>query len=516
MPDNTNDYMDEQQIYFEDMQRLGEYLDAAENKIGGLFAEAETTMDADDARQIDVDRMELKEEEDYIKEKLEDGHYIDGYAVVEIHKKYEKYIGQLKKEQENEKDPAKVDKIKDDIEKLKESRNRDLQRICDEAPKYSRSAIRSMMTQQLRANDAGRAGGEIKIYRKEEGQDGLLVTTYGKNRVGEINKMVRKHDERVAELKGRKADEQKRNLGHSTREFLQGDAEHMFKGSVAMSLHAALFLLNKLSQAGNKSAQWALYLYAVNKLTMDDAAAIQKAIDDTSKESIGKGSNRDMEEQKGWNGTIEPMDFNSPDLPPFEDMDKCETYDAEHDVMSVGASYIDTAGTMRQGSIYLGSEENIRQFLGNAGVTDVDAEIAENAEKVEALGIDNLMVDNVQDAYENAAKKTEEDVEEAWEDECEEELEEAAEVAEEEATKTVLPRSEENVSDILGENPDEEIGGKTADAQKTRNNVDTDVRAWMAANNDSRNIVDDAPDKSDGGEPPSIAEELGGDDMSLG
>lgn len=515
MPDNTNNF-----IGFEDMRQFDEYLRArdAEDKISGLYAETEMTQDADEARQLDVNRLDLKEEDDYINENLKDGHYIDGREVVEIHNKYEKHIGSLKNELEKAKkeEPAKADKITDDIEKLKESRNKELQRLCDEAPKYNRSAIKAMMVQQLRNNDAGRVGNEIKIYRKEEGHDGLLVTTYGKNRVGEINKMMRKHDEKVAELKGRKAGEQARNLGHSTKEFLQGDAEHMFKGSVAMSLHAALFLLNKLSQAGNKSAQWALYLYARNKLTMGDMEALQKAVNDTSKENLIRTNNGG---EKIWNGSIEPMDFSSPDLPPFEDMNKCTTYDEEHDVMNVGTSYIDDNGTLRQGNVYLGSEENIRQHLTSMGELDVEAEIAENAAKVETLGLESLMVENVQEAYEEAAK--EKSHEEAWEDECEEELEEAEEateaseedieeVSEEEAAETVLEPGEEDISDLMA---DEEVGNKTEGKakEKTEENIDHDD-VYTVLNSDDGSSFDDVTTAKTGAEVPDVTKELGGDD----
>lgn len=512
MPDKSNE-----QLHFDNMRQIDEYLRDAEKKIGGLYADTEMTQDADEARQLDVDRMELKEEEDYIKENLKDGHYIDGYEVTEIHKKYAKHIGSLEKELENEKDPAKVAEIEKNLNKLKESRNGELQRLCDEAPRYSRSAIRAMMTQQLRNNDAGRVGGEIKIYRKEEGHDGLLVTTYGKNRVGEFNKMLRKHDERVAELKGRKAGEQARNLGHSTKEFLQGDAEHMFKGSVSMGLHAALFLLNKLSQAGNKSAQWALYLYARNKLTMDDMEALQKAVDEVSEESLGKNKEGDVAEQKGWNGTIEPMDFNSPDLPPFADMEKCTTYDEEHDVLNVGTSYIDDNGTLRQGSVYLGSEENIRQHLNSMGELDVEAEIAENAAIVEALGIESLMVENVQEAYEEAEKEAAEKKshEEAWEDECEEELDEAEEateaseedieeVSEEEAAEIVLNPSDKTIwEEVEDESEAEEVSKEEVDPD--------DLYAFMEANNDAKGLVGDTPVQS-GTEASNITKERGGDD----
>lgn len=400
MPDKTNDY-----IHLDDLRQMEEYARAAEAAVDNLQAETEMTQDADEARQLDVDRMDLKEEEDYINKNLQDGHYIDGYEVAAIHKKYEKHIGSLEKELEKlekveEKDPEKAKKIADDINKitndinkLKESRNGELQKLCDEAPKYNRSAIRSMMTQQLRNNDAGRVGGDIKVYHKDKGQENLLVTTYGKNRVGEINKMLRQHDAKAADLAGRRAGEQQRHIGHSARDFLQGDAEHMFKGGVSMGLHAFLFILNKAAQAGNKSAQWALYQYARNKLTMDDAEALQKAVNDVSRKNIAKNKEVDIAEQKGWNGTIEPMDFNSPDLPPFEDMDLCDTYSTDPDVRVMNISYIDDDGTRRQGSVYRGTDDDIRQYLSNMGLPDdvIDAELAENAEKVEALGLGNIL-----------------------------------------------------------------------------------------------------------------------------
>lgn len=400
MPDKTNEndyrYEDEQQeIHLNDLRQLDEYARAAEGKIDELYAETETTMDADDARMLDVDRMDLKEEEDYINKNLQDGCYIDGREVAAIHNKYEKHMGQLQNELKKAKkeDPEKANKIADDIDKLKESRNGELQKLCDETKKYSGATIRKIMKQQLKDNDAGRAGGEVKIYRKEKGHDGLLVTTYGKNRVGELNKWMRKHDEKAAELAGRKAGEQKRQLGHSAKEFMRGDAESMFKGSVSMGLHALLFMLNKASQAGNKSAQWALYLYARNKLTMDDAEALQNALDDVSQKNIAKNKEGDMAEQKTWNGTIEPMDFNRSDLPAFRDMELCDTYTTDPDIRIANMSYIDSDGTRREGYIYRGTDDNIRQYLSNMGLPDdvVDAELAENAAKEEALGMGKIL-----------------------------------------------------------------------------------------------------------------------------
>lgn len=459
MPDYTNDYDYEEEqrhkeIQFDSWQSIDGYLNDAKEKIEGIYVDTEETVDADEARLVDVDRLALKEEEDYINKNLPDGHYIDGNDVAAIHRKCEKQLDGLGKElvkAKSQGDLAKIAEVEKDINKLKKSRDAELQKLCDEAPRYNRAAVKSMMAQQLKAADAGRPGSEIKIYRQEKDHDGLMVTTYGRNRVGRFNQMLREREKKAKNLKGQKAQHQKDKLGYSTKEFLRGDAESMFKGSVAMSLHAALFLLNKLAQAGNMAAHHALHQYAFNKLTMDDAEAMQKAVDDMQKSVIETGK----EGERSWNGTFAAMDFEDPDLPPFEAMEKSVTPDAEHDVVAVNMSYIAPDGTMMQGDVYLGTEDNVRQYFEGMGDMDVDAEVAENAAKVEALGIENLMVEDVQNAYdaslgkESGVPEKAEDYsyEEEYEDDPEEE--EKSETVGHEAVTPVLAPRDIDVENLL-------------------------------------------------------------------
>lgn len=453
MPDYTNENDYAQQAWEAeearrrvemDAQAAFDWLENADEAVRKfeeeLEADTEVTVEAGG-----TNGGELTPEEAYVQEKLKAGRYVESSDVDAVRNKYAKPIEQLdarlvEAEKDGKKGTPEYDEIKKTRDKLVENRDAELQRLCDEAPEYSSAARRALKVRQLRNNDRGAAGREIKIYRKEENHGKLLTTTYGRNKVGELNRMVRQHEQRAASLKGQRANEQRRNLGHSAKEFLQGDAEHMFKGSVAMSLHAALFLLGKLSQAGNKAAQGILYLYALNKLNMDDVAALQKAIDDTAnkkeKEKEGKAAEGDRfpeadntnfpqsgnevagppavvahgELTEGsssvllncWETQKIPMDFGSPDLPSFEGMEKTHTYFADFDVLCVQGMFKDSGGNLQMGSVLLGTEQNIRRMyedIGDFDPAEIDSLIAENAEKVEALGLESLMVENVQDAY---------------------------------------------------------------------------------------------------------------------
>lgn len=503
-----------------DAERAFDWMRAAD-EAAREFAEqmevdSETTVDADEARQLDVDGTELEDEEKIIENALGNGCYIDGSDVAAIHDKYEKKIREATqkareeaKEKGEELDPAEAKAISD---KLEEQRNKEVEELCRNAPKYGVRSTLALMAKQLRDNERGAAGRSVRIYRKDAKTGKLQVTTYGRNRVGAINRMVRQHEQRAASLKGQRANEQRRNLGHSTKEFLQGDAEHMFKGSVAMSLHVALLFFNKLAQAGNKSAQGILYLYAFNKLAMDDAEALQKAIDDTAKANVTREGDKAAEAGKapgekevagppaviahgeliegGWEADKIPMDFGSPDLPPFKDMERAYTDFADFDVLGVQMMFKDKDGNVQMGSVLLGTEQNIRRMyedIGDFGPAEIDSLIAENAGKVEALGLKSLMVENVRDAY---ADFCEADV--AQQDTSRDSGSNEAHCSrgqEKDARRPVGPvlePGEEDVMDIIGDEGFREI-------KESQEGDANDVDAILDANREDASLGDDLP-----------------------
>lgn len=93
--------------------------------------------------------------------------------------------------------------------------------------------------------------------------------------------------------------------------------------------------------------------------------------------------------------------FASPEMPGFSDMRKEHTHFPDLDVLALRLSFNDKDGNIQVANVFLGTEQNIRRMFEDIGLPDeqIDAEIAQNAEKVHALGLDSLMVENVLDAY---------------------------------------------------------------------------------------------------------------------
>lgn len=93
----------------------------------------------------------------------------------------------------------------------------------------------------------------------------------------------------------------------------------------------------------------------------------------------------------------------NPDMPPFAEMNKCVTHFKQFDTLAVQMMFQDKNRNVQIGTVLLGTEQNIRSMYEDMGAfepEEIDALIAENAEKVHALGLENLMVENVLDAYE--------------------------------------------------------------------------------------------------------------------
>jgi len=108
--------------------------------------------------------------------------------------------------------------------------------------------------------------------------------------------------------------------------------------------------------------------------------------------------------------------------------------------------------------------------------------IAENNEKVKALGLECLMVDDMQKAYDSLMGKGKNAPE---------------------GIEPVLPPGEVDIAEILGENVEEE--------SKVQKEADPDdLYAFLDAHNDAKGLVDDAPVKP-GAKAPDILEELGSD-----
>lgn len=443
--DPSQDYDEEQrrrQVEF-DFDQIHEVMgNLSQEEIDGIEVETEETMSVDDARQLNLNGMDMSEEEAIIKEVLKDGHYVDGSEVAGIHQKYEKAMEDAKRQRDKqlgelkdqvkeggitpEEASAKRESIEEEteakIKSLQKKRNEEVTKLCEDAPKYNKSAINMMKRQQLRDNESGRAGRTLQIYRKEKGD--FTVTNYSKNRIGEFNKMLRKHGQEAERIKGQNARHQKDRLGYSAKDFFQGDAEHMFKGSVTMSLHAALFLLNKLSQMGSKVANQILYKYALNKLDMDDAKALQKAIDTVTKQSMEKGKEQeapeesvyDILEEKKVPAVVEQElptvvnigeYFNNHDYQRVNafssdsfDVNYSGVYLKEFDVVACAAK-VDKEGVNFVGVVFLGEEENLRNMFKDMGLDDASVEknLAENAAKVKKLGLEECMTKNPKESF---------------------------------------------------------------------------------------------------------------------
>lgn len=375
--------------------------------------EYEFDVDPDTARQTDIDGVNLEEEEAIIEDKLEPGHYIDGDEVEAIHNKYEKVIDRVKREAEKEEKEAKAngkdfdkDALEKKIEGLKDQRNKEIVDLCANAKRYNSYARDMLRRKQLRDNelqDRGRTPRPRKVYRKEKGQDKLTTTIYGKNRVGEINKLARQHEKNAAKAKGEKARHQGSKVGQGARDFTQGDAEHMFKGSVSMGLHAALYLLHKLAQARKQATRGALYLYALYKLNTDDIKALQKALNDTSNTALNK-------DQYKEDYAAEAPNMEEVFGEPFE----CRGYEAAYaDGYDVAAfsSWYNTEDGEGVKTAFCGSPENLRKFFEAMGTQDVEQALERNAEVMRDLDLEDLVVENIKDAAQNETNENKKETE---------------------------------------------------------------------------------------------------------
>lgn len=492
-------------------------------------ADYEATMGTDEARQWDIDGLNLKEEEDIITDNLEDGHYIDGDEVAAIHQKYEKLNDNAKKkfgkimddadkeakkaEKENnpdaydaamEKKMAAKAELKKTVDDLKKSRNKEVEDLCKNAPKYSIAARDMLKRKQLREKESGRPVRDIKLYRKVKGQEKLQVTIYGKNRIGELNKILRKHDESLARMKGEKAKRQVDKIGYSAKEFMQGDAEHMFKGSVAMSLHAALFLLSKLAQAGHRAAQFSLYLYALNKLNMDDAEALQKAMNDADKMGLGKAPEGREGPTFGCELPALPNERQPlPILPidleePFECMGSTMQYDRAHDVMGVRVWTNDGKNTYIN-HVFCGTEANLRKLFEDMGKSpeEIEQALAKNAEFARNFGLDKIMVDNVKQAFLDAEAS----------------MNKGQKYEREGISGPVLAPGDVDLTEMLYGSERKAL----PDKENTKNEANKDDITAILNSDDGKGLADVTPihPAQSGIEAPDILEELGGDDLSL-
>lgn len=384
-----------------------------------------TTQDAETARRLNIDGINMEEEEEIIKNHLEPDRYLDASKVASIHNQYErsvanvtneykKAIAEAEKNEDFEKAKQLDEEFREKLKGYKADRDKKIVDLCEDAPHYNKLFFKtknSIMKKQLKGADVGRPMGEMKIYRvskDENGEKSLNVTTYSENRVGEFNKMMRDHEQKVLRMKDQRGHRHKDKLGYSTKDFMQGDAEHMFKGSVAMGFHAALILLNKLAKLGNMTAHHILFKYAMHRLTMDDAAALQKAVDDVSKDkSMGqKEAQTNVNEGPEFivggplaivgneaNALTIAEGTNTPNIA----VDFTQ-YVPKYDVLRVHFTYQNENGEQKEGDVFLGDEENIRKCFKAYGKEDgeIDEAIARNRAAVKAMGLEKYMV---KDAY---------------------------------------------------------------------------------------------------------------------